>query len=312
MAIAADKLEKPSWFATTFRLQGSVALMILPRLLSFCGFAAAIALINAFEYPIYLEKLGGLTTNVIFNLVLGLLIVFRTNTSYDRFWEGRKAWGALVVNIRNLARELQIGVNDASTEKRDVIRLLSAFAIATKLHLRGEDLNDELKALLTPDQAEQLTTSKHRPLDIAFWIRRYLQQQLEAGHATDALVANASAMLNSLMEGVSSCERIITTPIPIAYRVFLKRLILIYCIGLPFRTVPELTWWSIPIMAVVSFLLLGVEEVGRELENPFGCNANDLPLDDICSTIVGNVESILSLGGNADQPEAEPDLQAAS
>ncbi|MEO0376202.1 MAG: bestrophin family ion channel [Cyanobacteria bacterium P01_A01_bin.17] len=312
MAIAADKLEKPNWFATTFQLQGSVVLMVLPRIFAFCGFAGSIALINALEYPIYLEKLGGLTTNVIFNLVLGLLIVFRTNTSYDRFWEGRKAWGALVINIRNLARELQIGVDAEPAEKRDAIRLLSAFAIATKLHLRGEAPSDELTALITPAQAEQLKTSKHCPLDIAFWIRSYLQQQLEAGQVTDTLVANANAMLNSLIEGVSSCERIITTPIPIAYRVFLKRLILIYCMGLPFRTVPELTWWSIPIMAIVSFLLLGVEEVGRELENPFGCNANDLPLDDICTTIINNVEGILALGSNTDQPIVEPNLQSAS
>jgi ion channel-forming bestrophin family protein len=296
MVITADQINKPNWFATIFQLQGSVVLMILPRILFFCVFAAVISLIHSRGLPIYLEKFGDLTTNVIFNLVLGLLIVFRTNTSYDRFWEGRKAWGTIVVNIRNLAREIEIGVSSDAAEKQAIMHLLSAFAIATKLHLRGESTNDPLKALITPTQAAQLEDCQHRPLVIIFWIRSSLQQQLEAGHTTDTQISSLSVLLNSLIEGISSCERIITTPIPIAYRIFLKRLILIYCLGLPFRAVPELTWWAIPIMVVVTFLLFGVEEVGRELENPFGYNVNDLPLDDICNTIVSNVESTIALG----------------
>lgn len=104
-----------------------------------------------------------------------------------------------------------------------------------------------------------------------------------------------TGMLNNLTDSVSGCERILTTPIPITYRVYLKRLILIYCFGLPFRLVPEMTWWAIPIVAVVSFLLLGVEEVARELENPFGFDVNDLPLDDLCDVIEGNLERVSSL-----------------
>lgn len=304
--ITAEHTGKPNWLTTILQVQGSVLPAVLPRILLFCGLAASVSLLHTLGQPIYFEKLGDLTTNVIFNLVLGLLIVFRTNTSYDRFWEGRKAWGMLVVNIRNLAQQLQVAVAEGAepAEKQAVIRLLSAFAIATKLHLRHEDINDELKALITPAQVEQLEASKHRPLVIVFWIRRYLQQQVAMGNTADSQVAAANTMLNSLVEAISGCERIITTPIPIAYRIFLKRLILIYCIGLPFRVVPDLIWWSIPVMAIVSFLLLGVEEVGRELENPFGYHANDLPLDDICSGILVNVESTLKLSPSVFLPES--------
>ncbi|MEO0376670.1 MAG: bestrophin family ion channel [Cyanobacteria bacterium P01_A01_bin.17] len=309
MVITAEKLEKPNWFTTTFKLQGSIVPMIFPRVLLFCGLAAGVSLLYTSDLPIYLEKLGELTTNVIYNLVLGLLIVFRTNTSYDRFWEGRKAWGSLVVNTRNLAQELQVALSGNDQEKQAVIRLLSAFAIATKLHLRDEDINDELKEQVTPAQLQQLETAKHRPLIIVFWIRSYLQQQMKEDNIVEAQVASANAMLNSLVEGISGCERIVTTPIPVAYRIFLKRLILIYCIGLPFRVVPEIAWWSIPVMAIVSFLLLGVEEVGRELENPFGYGANDLPLDTICGAIVNTVESTLAFGKPV-LPEKE--LQALS
>ncbi len=298
MMITDEKLEKPDWASKILQVQGSVVPAILPRILAFCGLTAVVSGLYTFGFPIYLEKLGDLTTNVIYNLVLGLLIVFRTNTSYDRFWDGRKAWGALVVNTRNLAQEMQVAIACSvdSSEKQAMIRLLSAFAIATKHHLRNEEMSEELKALITPAQLEQLGTSKHRPLVIIFWLRQYLQKQLPLTRITDSQLVAANAMLGHLVEGVTSCERIITTPIPIAYRIFLRRLILVYCVGLPFRMVPELVWWSVPVMAIVSFLLLGVEEVGRELENPFGYTANDLPLDDICAGITGNVESTLTMG----------------
>ncbi|MEB3274609.1 MAG: bestrophin family protein [Prochlorothrix sp.] len=305
--LTADRLDKPAWWGTVFQLRGSIALVILPRILLFSGLTATLALLQTLNQPLYLEKLGNLNSSVIYNLTLGLLIVFRTNTSYDRFWNGRKAWGELVINIRNLAREIQLGIREpmdssapnteaAIADKQAALRLLSAFAIATKLHLRSEPNSDELTALLTPAQVQALEPAKNRPLIIGFWIRHYLQQQFAAGRLSDSLLSSSTLLLNNLTEGVSGCERIITTPIPIAYRVYLRRLIFIYCLTLPFRIVPDLGWWAIPIMAFVSFLLMGVEEVGRELENPFGYDVNDLPLDDLCQTIVRNVETTIALG----------------
>ncbi|WP_099237697.1 bestrophin family protein [Synechococcus sp. BDU 130192] len=299
--ITSDKLDKPDWLSTIFQVKGAVLSMILPRILFFCILTAVLTFIYLQGLPIYLEKLGDLTTNVIYNLILGLLIVFRTNTSYERFWEGRKAWGGIVVNIRNLAQEILIGIT-TSTEKeiqgkKQALNLLLAFAIATKLHLRGDQVNDRLEALVEPEQVTQLKDSKNRPLDIQFWLRTYLHQQLKLKNFGDAQLNMTTGMLNNLTDSVSGCERILTTPIPITYRVYLKRLILIYCFGLPFRLVPEMTWWAIPIVAVVSFLLLGVEEVARELENPFGFDVNDLPLDDLCDVIEGNLERVSSLHG---------------
>ena len=304
--LTEDNFEKSNWLSTVFQLQGSVVLMILPRIFFFCGFAATVTFIYLQGLPIYLEKLGDLTTNVIYNLVLGLLIVFRTNTSYDRFWEGRKAWGGIVVNSRNLAQEIRLSITTDSDheqqQKNRALKLISAFAIATKLHLRGEAVDADLKALTTADQATKLATSKHRPFDIQFWLRSYLNDQLRSQKMSDGQHGMASGMLNDLMSSVSGCERILTTPIPITYRVYLKRLILIYCFGLPFRIIPDLTWWSIPITGVVSFLLLGIEEVARELENPFGFNLNDLPLDDLCKVIDRDVERIAT----EDVPEITP------
>ena len=134
--LTQDKFEKSNWLKTVFQLQGSVVLMILPRIFFFCGFAATVTFIYVQGWPIYLEKLGDLTTNVIYNLVLGLLIVFRTNTSYDRFWEGRKAWGGIVVNSRNLAQEIRLSIaadnDDEQKQKNAALKLISGYIIVPK------------------------------------------------------------------------------------------------------------------------------------------------------------------------------------
>ena len=294
-----DAPTKSNWLATTFRIDGSVAGIILPRILAFVGFTLTIWGLDYFGYPIYLKEIGNLTTNVVYNLVLGLLLVFRTNTAYDRFWDGRKAWGILVANSRNFARQVAlhwpVQPQPRSTDRDTLLNLLIAFAIATKLHLRSEPINDQLRALLSPEQAQSLAAAGHPPLQIAFWMGIHLQQAVQEGHIDSDQAANLNQSLNQMVEGIGSCERISSTPLPIAYRIYLKRLILIYCIGLPFRWVPEIHGWVLPMVAVVSFILLGLEEVGRELDNPFGQDANDLPIDDICQTIADNVNQTKKL-----------------
>jgi ion channel-forming bestrophin family protein len=101
-------------------------------------------------------------------------------------------------------------------------------------------------------------------------------------------------ILYNMIEGLSGCERVSKTPLPIAYSIYLKRLILIYCLGLPFNLIQRMHWWAILVTAVVSFILLGLEEVGRELENPFLYSVNDLPVDNLCQNIAADVESIAS------------------
>ena len=95
-----------------------------------------------------------------------------------------------------------------------------------------------------------------------------------------------------MLEGLSSCERICATPLPIVYCIYLKRLILIYCFALPFNLIEKMEWWAIPVVAIVSFVLLGLEEVGKELENPFMYGINDLPVDNLCHNIANDVETI--------------------
>jgi putative membrane protein len=287
------------WFNLAFKLQGSVAPIVLPRTLVFVGFALCVSLVDYYMPEISLNVLGDLTNNVVFNLVLGLLLVFRTNTAYDRYWEGRKAWGTLVVNIRNLSRFMQIAIKSPEGElqeqKEKSIKLLTAFAIATKLHLRNEEINQDLDAILTEAETQKLKESKHVPLELTLWLGNYLQQQVQSDRIDTNYFVAMNSQINALVEGLTSCERILKTPLPIAYSIYLKRLILIYCIGLPFHLVIDIHWLTAIAVGLVSFILMGVEQIGNEIENPFGHDFNDLPIDAICEGIAANVEQAIAL-----------------
>ncbi len=178
----------------------------------------------------------------------------------------------------------------ATEEKRIALNKLGAFAIATKLYLRQRPLTDELDELVPPSIQTKLTQAKNPPLDILLLLSDYLQRQWQQQRLDSNQRAILTELLNALVEGLTSCERILSTPMPIAYSLYLKRLILIYCGLLPFSLVDDLHWWTALVVALISFVLTGVEEIGNEIEDPFGTDPNDLPLDDICNTVLDTVE----------------------
>jgi ion channel-forming bestrophin family protein len=102
-------------------------------------------------------------------------------------------------------------------------------------------------------------------------------------------------ILNGMVDMLGACERILRTPIPLAYAIHLKQLLLIYCVLLPFQIVDELKWLTAPSMMLISFTLFGIEAIGMEIENPFGSDPNDLPLDTICTTIQTNVNDLMTI-----------------
>ena len=286
------------WFDLAFKLQGSVAPIVMPRVLVFMAFALAISLLHYYEPQLSLKVFGDLTNNVVFNLVLGLLLVFRTNNAYDRYWEGRKAWGTLVVNIRNLSRLMQIAIKTSGDEeqqkKEGAIKFLVAFAIATKRHLRDEAIAQDLDDILAIDKIIKLREAKHAPLELTLWLGDYLQKQVEGDRIDSNSFVAMHSHLNALVEGLTGCERIIKTPLPISYCIYLKRLILIYCLGLPFHLVIDIDWLTAIAVGFVSFILLGIEQIGNEIENPFGHDFNDLPIESICEGIAANVEQAIA------------------
>lgn len=232
-------------------------------------------------------------------VVLGLLLVFRTNTAYERFWEGRKAWGSLINTVRNLARAIWVSVEEHEPRDRaakiEALRLLIAFAIAVKLHLRSQKPNAELAALLSPECFQKLQTMNNPPLEVAFWIGNYLQEQYERNCIHPYPLAAMIKLLDTMVDVLGSCERILKTPIPMAYAIHLRQLIFLYCFTTPFQVVEHLQWATPWVVGVIAFTVFGIEEIGVEIENPFGHDANDLPLDQICRTMQVNIEDLISL-----------------
>ncbi|NES94622.1 MAG: hypothetical protein F6K32_05215 [Desertifilum sp. SIO1I2] len=283
------------WFRTATQLKGSVLKAVLPRVFLCGSFGFIISALYKQGWAINWPTADSLIPS----LVLGLLLVFRTNTAYDRFWEGRKAWGSIIISVRNLARQIWVSIPEPEPEDRqakiEALRLLLAFAVATKLHLRGEPVTNELATFMPLSRYEKLQGMNNPPLEVAFWIGDYLQQQHRRDRLSIQQLTAMYGLLDNLVAALSACERIQKTPIPLAYVIHLKQLLLIYCLSLPFQMVKTQGWQTGLTVALVSFALLGIEEIGIEIEDPFGHDANDLPLDAICGTMQRNIEDLISL-----------------
>lgn len=294
-AIDNTDWKKWNWFRVALQVKGSVIPGILPRVILCTLFGFFIALVHQFGFSVSWPILSGVVPSV----VLGLLLVFRTNTAYERFWEGRKAWGTLVNTVRNLARQLWGAIEEREPEDRrtkiETLRLLVAFAVAVKLHLRSEPLNSEIAALMAPEQYQILQRMNHPPLEIAFWIGDYLQEQHERDRLNTYQLSAMLKLLDAMVDVLGSCERILKTPIPLGYAIHLKQLLLIYCLSLPFQIVNELNWLTGLVVGLISFTVFGIEQIGIEIENPFGYDSNDLPLDTICRTMQRNIEDLITL-----------------
>lgn len=289
------KAEKLQWLQTTLQLKGSVTKAIYKHII-WCGtFGFFISILHHFRLPVSQPILG----SVIPSIVLGLLLVFRTNTAYERFWEGRKCWGSIVNNVRNLARQIWVSVDEISLEDRKnkitALNLLVAFAVTTKLHLRGETVTSELEELMPSSMYVKLKIMNNPPIEVAFWIGDFLQQQYKRNCLNSYQLTSMQELLNNLVDNLGACERILKTPMPLAYAIHLKQLLILYCFLLPFQIVNSLGWWTAIISALVGFTVFGIEAIGLEIENPFGYDANDLPLDAICNTMKRNIDDLTSL-----------------
>jgi len=282
------------WWQLIFQKEGSVVGVIAYRVLVCVLFAEFIAFLNVKGFPVHIPA----ASNIIPSVVLGLLLVFRTNTAYERYWEGRRLWGDMTNTIRNLARQIWVAVEESNQGDRqskiETLELLPAFAVATKLHLRGYKVSPELAGLMSPERYDKLTTMNHPPLEIAFWIADYLQAQYEEKKLAIHQLDSMFRLLDSIVNSLGGSERILRTPVPQAYSIHLRQLLIIYCFSLPFSFVKDLGWWTGIFVALISFTVFGIEAIGLEIENPFGTDPNDIPLDNICENMQKNINDLVT------------------
>ncbi|KAG1832671.1 Bestrophin, RFP-TM, chloride channel-domain-containing protein [Suillus variegatus] len=383
-------LRKYSWLPDVLRLKGSIIGRIIGPVLTVTIFAALVA------YAWSKGKRVVLTNSVVplLSVVVGLILVFRNSTSYDRFWEGRKCFSSVTSNVRNLSRMIWIHVSlppaedhpshvlgktptsalttaQLKRQKIEVLQFCVAFAFAVKHYLRNEDGPDYddytgiLPASFTRihdlgyttaqdrsspksyDATSSASDSAHNSPDATKRVRRKRSKKMLVGHATASasttpLLSNShqtvefhpyadrmsipfplliahelssaifrfkreglletvgpagmnamSGLVQSMVDQMTSMERVANTPIPAPYGIHLKQCVTLYLFALPLTLVNDLGWSTIPIVTVVAFTLMGIEGIADEIEMPFGYDAHDLPLDTYCNDLREEIEFMI-------------------
>ena len=222
--------------------------------------------------------------------VLSLLLVFRTNTAYDRWWEGRKKWGELVNNSRNLAIKISALTDDPEI-RAYFKRMISNYVFAMKEHLREGIKLEELD--LTEEEKRELSQFDHKPNYIAQKMYAKLHAMKQSGKLTEENYIVIDVNLKTFSDIIGACERIKNTPIPYSYSMFLKKFIFIYVTTLPLAFVNTFGYYSSLVSIFVFYVLVSMEILAEEIEDPFGKDDNDLPTDDLCQKIKANVSEVL-------------------
>ena len=260
-----------------------------PLMLSVAVFSAIIAFVELNYLKLaettYIKNVGMMHN--LLGFVISMLLVFRTNTSYDRWWEGRRLLGALTNVSRNFAikiRALNLGIDETEFFKYGIPK----YAFALKEHLREKQYFGKDSFLIEVDGG------KHIPNQIATSLTTKLYVLQAEGKLTQEQLITLSNDMNQFTDICGGCERIKNTPIPYSYSAFIKKFIFIYVLTLPIGWVFSLGYFVVPIVPFILYVLASLELIAEEIENPFGTDANDLPVDQICDNIEKHVGEILS------------------
>jgi len=224
--------------------------------------------------------------------VIGLLLVFRTNTAYERWWEGRKQWGALVNSSRNFSMQINAILPKEDKDNREFFdTMIRNYVYALKDHLRDSKNSDVFVENKT-FQKSILKNKDHWPNYIASLMHEKMQELYRKGIISGDQLIVLDKELKSFTDILGACERIKNTPIPYSYNMFIKKFIFVYVITLPFGLVSDFQYWAIPITIFLLYVLGSMELLAEEIEDPFGTDANDLPTDELSEKISSNVEEI--------------------
>lgn len=280
-----------NWFRSIFSFKKTDTFLTLWwELLLIAGITAGIAYLKMTYFPESKMVNSLMSVYSLVGFVLSLLLVFRTNTAYDRWWEGRKKWGELVNNTRNFAIKIASMSTDKDTEQY-FARHIPNYAFAMKEHLREGVNLDELE--LTPEERSKLESVKHKPSMIAKWMYAKLDKMKDEGDLTQEEFITMDTNLKTFSDIIGACERIKNTPLPYSYSNFLKKFIFIYVVTMPLAFVNAFEYWSIAITVFVFYVLVSLELLAEEIEDPFGRDPNDLPTDELSQKIRDNVKEML-------------------
>jgi putative membrane protein len=283
------------WFSMIFHAYSrAVMRTLMPSLIFMALFSGLLCYVlldvlrfheNDFHTTISMHSLLG--------IVLGLFLVFRTNSAYDRWWEGRKLWGSMVNNTRNISHKLNAFLERKDTENRTwFAQMIPNFVISVKEYLRkGVNVRD----LDIADEKflSRLEGVKHIPNRLSSMLYERVNGLYKDRSISGEQLFMLDRELKEFSEILGACERIKSTPIPYSYTMYIKQFIFIYVITLPFAFVTTSGYYTVPMVMLVTFVLLSVELIAEEIEDPFGRDMNDLPTDELSEKIKSNVREIL-------------------
>jgi len=286
------------WFLAIFRIHKSDTFRALfPMLVFFALYSWGIVYLEN-EYLQLSENSNARHLPVLHTLLgfaISMLLVFRTNTAYDRWWEGRKLWGNLINNSRNLAIKLKTFL-PASEREAGVFfcQSISLYASALQAHLLKDSTRLALDENLHPEIPD-FEKAEHVPNRIAEGIFHKMNSLYKSGAITGDQLIILNEEAKSFTDICGACERIKNTPIPYSYSVFIKKFIFIYVATMPFGFAFTLGYFTIAVTTFIFYVLASLELIAEEIEDPFGNDSNDLPMQKIAGNIRKNVTAIFEL-----------------
>ncbi len=285
------------WFTFIFRFHKSDTFReLLPMIVAISIYSAAICWVETgflrMDGDSRLKNLSQMHSMLSF--VISMLLVFRTNSAYERWWEGRKLWGALMNNSRNLALKLHALAGDDRKFRHVVGSMIGNYAYALKSHLRNtfnpQDMEENERF-----SASEVQHDKHNPNLIAKRLFEVVHQKHSEGRLSSEQLLYLNGELSSFTDICGACERVKNTPIPFSYSIFIKKFIFFYVMTLPLTMVFSLGYYCVPVVAFIFYVLTSLELIAEEIEEPFGKDENDLPMDAMSRNIRKSVYEILDL-----------------
>lgn len=286
------KYNPRTWFALIFHSYSRQVLKLLLPALFIMGVYTAVVSYAVLGY----FEMGLRSTTAVHSLlgiVLGLFLVFRVNSAYDRWWEGRKLWGALVNNTRNLATKMESFLPEEDKESRLFFaQMIPNFVGAMKEHLRkGVDLED--LDIIGENFLDGMKNIDHIPNNLILKLYNKTNELYKKKSISGDQLLIIDKELKSFSDILGACERIKNTPIPYSYSMYIKKFIFTFTVTLPFAFISEFQYWTVPIVLMIFFILVSVELIAEEIEDPFGIDSNDLPTDELYEKIKKNVRELL-------------------
>ncbi|RKH21806.1 bestrophin [Corallococcus praedator] len=297
---------RPGFFKLLFVVRGTILPRVLPHVLGVAALASLVVLTLKQGYlrlpvtsPAPLSLLG---------IALSIFLGFRNNACYDRWWEGRKQWGALIIEVRAFTHAAIALLDDGTAElpvagrqaARRLVHRTIAFPYALAAHLRGQDATEDIGLYVSEPERSRVLASGNRPNALLREHQVELARLLREGRLTDITWAALNERVHVMMSVFTACERIRLTPLPFAYTVLLHRTAYLFCLLLPFGLAESMGWFTPVLSAMIAYTFFGLDLLSEELEEPFGNTPNDLPL--LAMSRTAEINMLEALG----EPQPEP------